>query len=88
MANIEGKTTYFKQPGSQNTDLTLKLSKERAEQRGIKNIVIASYTGTTGVKASEIFKGYNLIVVSGVVGFREPNTHRLLPENRNIIEKN
>jgi hypothetical protein len=88
MANIEYKTTYFTQPGSQNTDLTLTLSKERAEQQGIKNIVVASYTGTTGVKASDIFKGYNLIVVSGVVGFREPNTHRLQPENRNIIEKN
>ena len=88
MTDMECKITYFGQPGRQNTDLTLKLAKERAEQLGIKNIVVASSTGFVGTKASEIFKGYNLIVVAGVVGFREPNTHRLLPENRSIIEKN
>ena len=88
MMDIECKITYFEQIGRQNTDITLKLARERAEQLGIKSIVVASYTGFVGIKASEIFKGYNLIVVAGVVGFREPNTHRLLPENRRIIEKN
>jgi hypothetical protein len=68
--------------------MTLKLAKARAEQLGIRNVVVASSTGVTGVKASEIFKGYNLIVVASVVGFREPNVHRLLPENRSIIENN
>jgi hypothetical protein len=86
--DVECRTTYFEQPGSKNTDLTLKLAKERAEQLGIKNIVVASYSGVTGVKASEVFKGYNLVVVAGVVGFKEPNTSRLLPENRIAIEKN
>jgi hypothetical protein len=88
MTDIECRTTYFEQLGRINTDLTLKLARERANQLDIKNIVVASYTGFTGVKASEIFKGHNLIVVSGVVGFREPNVHRLLPENRSAIEKN
>ena len=88
MTDIEGKITYFGQIGRQNTDRTLKLARERAEQLGIKNIVVASYTGFVGIKASEIFQGYNLIVVAGVVGFREPNSHRLLIENRRIIEKN
>lgn len=88
MANIECKTIYFDKPGSQNTDLTLKLARDRAEQLNIHNIVVASYTGITGVKASEVFKGYNLIVVAGVVGFTEPNVQRLLPKNRSVIEKN
>ena len=88
MTDLECKTIYFKEPGRQNTERTLKLAKERAEQLDVKNIVVASYSGFTGVKASEIFKGHNLIVVSGVVGFREPNAHGLLPENRNIIEMN
>ena len=86
--DVECKTTYFEQPGSKNTDLTLKLAKERAEQLGINNIVVASYSGVTGVKASEVFKGYNLIIVAGVIGFKEPNSSRLLPENRSIIERN
>ncbi len=88
MTDLECRTVYFEQPGRQNTDLTIKLARERAEQLGIKNIVVASYTGFVGVKASEVFKGYNLIVVAGVVGFREPNIHRMLPENRSIIEGN
>ena len=56
MTDIECKTTYFEQPGRQNTDLTLKLAKERADQLGIKNIIVASYTGFVGIKASKIFK--------------------------------
>lgn len=85
---MEYKVTYFEKPGYENTDLTLKLAKQRAEQLGIKNVVVASYTGYVGIKASEVFKGYNLIVVAGVVGFKEPNVHRLSQENRSKIEKN
>jgi len=88
MTNMACKITYFDKSGRKNTDLTLKLAKERAEQLGIKNVVVASSTGFTGVKASEVFKGYNLVVVAGVVGFKEPNTHGLLPENHSIIERN
>jgi hypothetical protein len=88
MANLECKTVYFEKSGRDNTDLTLKLAKVRAEELGIRNVVVASYTGVTGVKVSEVFKGYNVIVVAGVVGFREPNAHRLLPENRSAIENN
>lgn len=88
MPNMEYKVTYFEKPGYENTDLTLKLAKQRAEQLGIKNVVVASYTGSVGIKASEVFQGYNLIVVAGVVGFKEPNVHRLSQENRGKIEKN
>ena len=88
MTDLECTTVYFDHPGRDNTDLTLSLAKARADQRGIRNIVVASYTGVTGVKASEVFTGYNVIVVAGVVGFREPNAHRLLPENRRNIERN
>ena len=88
VTNIECKTIYFEEHGRQNTEFTLKLARDRAEQLGIRNIVVASYTGVTGVKASEVFKDYNLIVVAGVVGFKMPNEHRLLPENRSLIERN
>jgi hypothetical protein len=88
MANIVCKTVYFEKPGPENTEETLKLAKERAEELGIRNIVVASTTGETGVKASEVFKGYNLIVVSHVTGFRKPNFQEFLPKNHNIIENN
>jgi len=82
------ETVYFGESGRGKTEETLRLAKERADALGIKNIVVASYSGETGVKASEFFKGYNLVIASGVVGFREPNLNRMKPENRAIIEEN
>ncbi|MCJ7614338.1 hypothetical protein MUO71_06225 [Candidatus Bathyarchaeota archaeon] len=88
MANTVCKTVYFEKPGSKNTEETLKLAKERAETLDIKNIVVASTTGETGVKASEAFKGYNLVVVTHVTGFTKPNMQQLSPKNRKTIESN
>ncbi len=82
---IEGKTTYFERPGKENTETVLKLVKEYAETRGIKDIVVASTTGETGVKASIIFKGFNVVVVTHHFGFRQPGIHELLEENRKKI---
>jgi hypothetical protein len=79
-------SVYFKGKGKGYTDETLLLAKERACKLSIRNIVVASSTGYTGVKASEIFQGYNLVVVSSMVGFREPNQDRFEPNYRKIIE--
>ena len=88
MLNYVWKTVYFEKPSPENTDETLRLAKERAESINVKNIVVASTTGATGVKASEIFgEGYNLVVVTHVTGFREPNVQELTPENRAILER-
>lgn len=88
MPNEVWETVYFEERGRENTDETLKLAKERAEKLGIRNVVIASTTGATGVKASEVFKGYNLVIATHVTGFRQPNVQRFLPENRAIVERN
>jgi len=88
MAYKELKTVYFENPGKGNADETLSLAKSRAEELGIRNIVVASYTGYTGALASEVFEGYNLVVSAGMMGFREPNQHRMLKENRDKIEAN
>ncbi len=84
--NVE--SVYFDGKGSQYTEETLRLAKKRADELGIKNIVVASYTGYTGVLASEIFKGYNLVICAGMVGFTEPNVKRMTPENQEKIEAN
>jgi len=88
MPNTSRPSIYFQEDGKANTEETLKIAKERADALGIRSIVVASYTGETGVKASNVFKGYNLIVVGGTYGFREPNKIRMTPENRRIIEQN
>jgi hypothetical protein len=84
---MELKTTYFEKPGGEeNTDKTLSLAKQRAEELGIKTIVVASTVGGTAVKAVSIFKGYKVIVVTHVAGFREANTQEFTEENRKIVE--
>ncbi|MCJ7731117.1 hypothetical protein MUP51_02265 [Candidatus Bathyarchaeota archaeon] len=82
------ETVYFDGKGKAYTEETLRLAKKRAEELGIKNIVIASYTGYAGVLASEMFKDYNLVVSAGMMGFTEPNVHRMTDENKAKIEAN
>ena len=88
MTYKERKTVYFETRGKGNAEETLSLAKSRAEELGIRNIVVASYTGYTGALASEAFKGYNLVVSAGMMGFREPNQHRMVKESRDKIEAN
>jgi hypothetical protein len=82
------KITYFDRPGEQNTDETLKLAKIRAEELDIRDIVVASTTGETGIKVSEAFCGFNVVVVSHMTGFKEPEEQQMPEENRRKIEAN
>jgi hypothetical protein len=82
----EKSILYFDEVGEKNTDETLKATKKRAEELGIKNIVVASTRGGTGVKVVEAFKGYNVVVVTHSTGLREPGKQELLEENRKKIE--
>jgi hypothetical protein len=84
---MEANTVYFNSPGAENTEETLRLAKARAEELGIKTIVVASTMGDTGVKAAEEFKDYKVIVVSHAAGFKAPGTQELTSENRERIEK-
>jgi len=82
------RTRYFEKAVKDNTKETLRLAKARADELGIRNIVVASSSGETGVTASKVFKGYNLIVVTSVAGYSKPNEIRMKPENRLEIEAN
>ena len=88
MSLAEKKTVYFKEAGSQNTEVLLKLVKEYAEREGIKDIVVASTSGRTGVKASETFKGFNIVIVTHCFGFREPGESELQEEYKEKILSN
>ena len=83
---MELKTVYFKNPGGENTEDTLQLSRRRAEDMGIKTIVVASTKGHTAVRAMDVFDGLRVVVVSHVTGFREPNIQQFTEENRQIVE--
>jgi len=88
MRSVERKTVYFETPGEQNTESVLELAKNYAQAEGIRDIVVASTTGETGVKASKIFKGFSIVVVSHHVGFQEPGVWEMKEENRRKILEN
>jgi hypothetical protein len=63
MKDIEGQIAYFSKPGRQNTEKLLILAKKRAGELGIKTILVASNTGYTALKATEVFKGMKVVIV-------------------------
>ena len=77
---------YFQGPGNY-TEETLKASKERADELGIKDIVVASTEGSTALKAIELFKGYNLIVVTHVTGYKEQGEQEFSEDNMRKIRE-
>ncbi len=83
---MELKTVYFEKPGSENTEAVLRIARQRAEELGIKNIVVASTSGDTAVKAMEALSGFRVIVVSHVTGLREPDTQEFTEENKKMVE--
>jgi len=83
---MELKTVYFENPGGEGTETVLRIARQRAEELGIKTIVVASTRGNTAVKAMGILQGLRVIVVTHVTGMREPNTHEFTRENRQIVE--
>ena len=85
-AEVQVTATYFEKPGKENTQRTFELAKKRAEELGIKTILVASTRGETGVRACEAFRGYDVVVVTHSTGFKEPNHQELTDENRAAIE--
>ena len=81
-------TIYFDAVGEGNTSVTLQLAKERAEKLNIRTIVVASTRGETGVKASKVFHGYNVIVVTHHTGYKGADTQELTLENNKAILEN
>ncbi len=88
MSVVEKKTVYFREAGAKNTDLLLKIVDNYVEREGINDIVVASTTGETGVKAAKIFKPKNVLVITHHFGFREPGKVELLEEHKKEILAN
>lgn len=83
---METKVVYFDEVGIDYTDEVLRLVKQRAAELGIKNILVASSKGDSGVKAVKALKGFSIIVVTSAAGIPEPNVIKLSEENRRKIE--
>ena len=85
---VRVESIYFDKPGAENTDETLRIARSRAGELGIKTVVVASTVGDTGVKATDVFKGHRVVVVTHCTGMKAPNTQELSSENRAKIEEN
>ena len=83
---MEQKIVYFDQAGTGNTEETLRVSRQRADELGIKTVLVASTGGAAAVKAIEVFQGLRVIAVSHVAGFAKANTQEFAEENRKLFE--
>ena len=90
MTDLNLEVTYFEKGGSHNTDKALEIAKKYAEQFNVKDIVMASTTGTTERKSVGIFDAnvYNLIVVTHSYYFAGVNKRQEFPEEEIISLKN
>ena len=86
MTDTTIQSICYGQPGPQNTARTLEVARQRAEELGIRTILVASTRGETGVQAAQQLQGYDVVVVTHAAGSGGPNTQELTPENRGAIE--
>jgi hypothetical protein len=82
MGFVTRNTYYFDSPGAENTHDAAHLAVERAQELGIKKIVVASTTGRTALLFRDAMRGtgLELIVVTHVVGFSKPGEWEFSPE--------
>ena len=64
---------YFNQPGFENTDDVVEIVYKRLKEGDIKNVVVASSRGGTGLKfARKMAQETNLVIVSAHPGYSSP----------------
>ncbi|RJS72615.1 MAG: hypothetical protein CW694_02385 [Candidatus Syntrophoarchaeum sp. WYZ-LMO15] len=82
---------YFLTPGEGNTDKAIELAKRRCEELGIKHVVVASFTGNTGLKVQDAIKDADIVMVGAHYGFRSGDEGRKLDEiwkkNAKLLEE-
>lgn len=73
MSGVSRSIIYFNQPGIENTDDVVEIVYNRLKEGDIKNVVVASSRGVTGLKfANKMARETNLVIVSSHPGFSAP----------------
>jgi hypothetical protein len=78
---------YFSQPGKENTQRTLEIAQKRAEELGIRTILIATTSGKTGLQVVELFGNRDVVAVTHSTGFVKPDFQQIDPQIRESILK-
>jgi hypothetical protein len=85
---MDGRILYFEKTGKKNTEATLRLARSRAEELGLKQIVLASTHGYTALKAAEIYKGSGIeIIAVSISAAFEKEGWAMSEEERRQIEQ-
>jgi hypothetical protein len=84
MTDLDLIVTYFEKGGPHNTDNALKIAKKYADQFNIRDIIMASTTGTTAEKSLDIFSPneYNLVVITHSYYFVGVSQRQEFPEEK------
>ena len=75
----------WKEKGPQNTEKTVEAALQRAQELGIKHIVVASNSGATAALLAG--KGPQIVCVTHHVGFSGPGEDELGEEKRHILNE-
>ena len=86
MKSISHPVTYFDGKGTDYTQATMNLARERIDALGIRKCLVATTTGQTAALAASRLRHCELIAVTHSTGFREPDTQELLFEHKVVIE--
>ncbi|HOD29330.1 MAG TPA: pyruvate kinase alpha/beta domain-containing protein [Syntrophales bacterium] len=74
--------------GPANTQAVLEAAARRAEARRIRKVLVATCSGRTALAAVQAFPpGVEIIAVTHVTGFAQPNHQELTPANRRRLEE-
>ena len=77
----------FDEPGPRNTEKTLERAAARAAALGIKNVIIATSSGKTALRALDFLPASAIVAVSHSTGFSAPNVQELKPAYRRRLEE-
>ncbi|MFX1344604.1 MAG: pyruvate kinase alpha/beta domain-containing protein [Promethearchaeota archaeon] len=90
MADLNLEVMYFENGGPSNTEKALEIAKKYADQFKIKDIIMASTTGTTAEKSLEYFSPneYNLVVITHSYYFVGVKNRQEFPEEKMANLKN
>ncbi len=61
--SVKRSTVIFEKGGEEHTEETLKIALQGAKERKIDTVLISTSTGSTGLKAVEVFKGSRIKLV-------------------------
>ncbi|NPU85429.1 MAG: hypothetical protein HPY65_13205 [Syntrophaceae bacterium] len=78
---------YFRHPGRRNTKALLEAAAGRAEEAGIRKVLVATCSGRTAFEARKIFAAdIRIIAVTHFTGFEKPNHQELAEADRRKLE--